>query len=113
MNCEIVGRYQRRRAANESVQHVFGIATDGMNYTFHRRDPQLHLRTGTITAAHNAHICREIDVILESAVRSCPHTSPSARFPCNAKRYESGVENTRWLNSIPIPRMIVDADKVD
>lgn len=108
-----VGLHQRRREANKTVSHVFGIATDGMNYIFHRLDANLNLRTATVTAAHKAHICRYIDVILESAVRSSPHTSPSVKFPGSAAQYESGVEKHLWTNSIPMARMIVEAQPFD
>lgn len=109
----IVGLHQRRREANKTVPHVFGIATDGMNYIFHRLDANLNLRTATVTAAHKAHICKYIDVILESAVRSSPHTSPSVKFPGSAAPDESGVEKHPWTNSIPMARMIVDAQPFD
>ncbi|KAL0632787.1 hypothetical protein Q9L58_008337 [Maublancomyces gigas] len=109
----LVGLQQRRHDANKIVKHVFGIATDGMNYIFHRLDSNLNLRTATVTAAHKAHICRYIDVIMESAVRASPHTSPSTRFPGSAAQYENGVEKHLWTNPIQMARMIVDAEPFD
>lgn len=108
-----VGLHQRRKAASKIVQFVYGIATDGVNFIFHRLDNDLRLQCATVLGSDKALIYRYIDIILESAIHSTPNTSPHGKFPASADIFHRQVELPLWTHPIPYAKAIVEAQDFD
>ncbi|KAL0633273.1 hypothetical protein Q9L58_007826 [Maublancomyces gigas] len=107
----LVGIQQRRQKAEKVVSIVYGIATDGVNFCFHRLDHARCLRTKFVVGVDKQLIHRYIDIILESALRDAPHTSPAGRFPGTSAAFETTVERPLWDNPVVEGRsMIVETE---
>lgn len=106
-----VGIQQRRQEAEKVLSIVYGIATDGVNFCFHRLDEGRRLKTKFVTGVDKQLIYRYIDIILESAIRATPHTSPSVFFPANHAEFERLIERPLWAHPVPQARsMIVETE---
>lgn len=90
---------------------MYGIATDGVNVCFHRLDHARRLRTKFVLGVDKQLIYRYIDIILESALRATPHTSPAGRFPGTSAAFETMVERPLWDNPVVEGRsMIIETE---
>lgn len=106
-----VGIQQRRQEAEKVVSIVYGIATDGVNFCFHRLDQDRRLQIKFVMGVDKQLIYRYIDIILESAIRATPHTSPAVLFPANTAEFERLVERPLWAHPVPLARsMIVETE---
>lgn len=90
---------------------MYGIATDGVNFCFHRLDHDRRLKTKFVLGVDKQVIYRYIDIILESAIRATPHTSPAVRFPATPTEFETNVERRLWEYPVPQARsMIIETE---
>lgn len=84
---------------------MYGIATDGVNFCFHRLDHARCLKTKFVLGVDKQLIYRYIDTILESALRG---RLPAARFPGTPTASETMLERP-----LPVPgarSMIIETE---
>ncbi|KAH0555851.1 hypothetical protein GP486_006201 [Trichoglossum hirsutum] len=99
----LIGLQQQRKSKNKNVTVVYGIATNGRLWEFVRIDeeqkifrskPLLLSPTGKMD--DHIQIYRFIDNILEAAIRSSPHTTPSKAFVTSSQYHSMAVEAPRF-----------------
>lgn len=86
---------------------VYGIAADGTNFLFHHLNEKPQLQTKFVEGSDRLIICKYIDIILESAIRATPHTSPVQKFPRSVAQFYESIEVPLGNRRVETARSII------
>ncbi|MCJ1353163.1 MAG: hypothetical protein MMC33_003148 [Icmadophila ericetorum] len=88
----LLGIQQARRKAEKKIVTVYGVVSDRERYQFLRLDSQLSVSISAVMTAdtdqNRNEIYRFLDHILEAALDTSPHTTPSKLFPVTEMKWE-------------------------
>jgi hypothetical protein len=117
--CYLAGVQDARAAEDKTNHQVFGILTDSTEFRFALLDESRRMFLSSVLEwrADAHHIVTFIDHILEKAIESSPHTTPSRFRNAQLLNYSHHLRSSfdygdDWSSAEPKPMVDVDDDSI-